>query len=55
MILPKEFINKMVEVTVVPVKQQAKGKSHTRLKSFITNPIKLKSIKPWTRDELYAR
>jgi hypothetical protein len=52
--LPKSFLNRTVEVTVVPRKGCA-GKRHLKFKSFIMNPIKVKAIKPWTRDELYAR
>jgi len=52
--LPKSFLNRTVEVTVVPRKSYA-GKRHLKFKSFIMNPIKVRSIKPWTRDELYAR
>lgn len=52
--LPRSFLNRTVDVTVVPRESHA-GKRHMKFKSFLTNPIKVKSIKPWTRDELYDR
>ena len=52
--LPKSFLNRTVEVTVVPRKSH-KIKQNLKFKSFLMNPIKVNSIRPWTRDELYAR
>ncbi len=52
--LPKSFLNRTVEVTVVP-RRSHKIKQHLKFKSFLMNPIKVNSIRPWTRDELYAR
>ena len=52
--LPKSFLNRTVEVTVVPRKSH-NNKRHLKFKSFLMNPIKVNSIRPWTRDELYAR
>ncbi|MDD2717226.1 MAG: hypothetical protein PHW04_15160 [Candidatus Wallbacteria bacterium] len=55
--LSDDFINKMIEVLIIPTdaRQSSKIKVFDEIPESFHNPVKLKEIKLFSRDEIHER